>query len=867
MSETKYFNEETTHSNIMYWWHGVIQDDKYWSGCNNDDVSNEYSKIHDSGSDKNKKGFGKRYKVAIFGRHYAVKSGEDADWLEMAEAVYPVTAGSGLGGSKQTSALRQGAHVIGFYRDGKEGREPIILGCLGIHEENEPNLFGGDPSGFFFPRTGNKGKCKNEKRKPIATKDRNSAGPPVESNASPLQRTVAHDDKRKDGSVTEPILPPMRCEGPADILSSIKLLLNKLSYYTNVAKNGLSDLAALSEGIIKSVTIGITSLTNTLLDRMRGFVVNVINSAIKNVMNLLPPFLRPDANFKAQGILGGLACAFNKVKDKITDIVKDLTKQFVDNYVNAPLCAATSFLGGLLGNVIGEINGAVDTAVSEINKVLKIGNEFAGNVLDVLDFVLDLLKLFECEEDEAKCPDTTQWSFWNGPKDLQAQIPEAVSQTVENIINEVETVLPGSAAGAASNPCNSRQVPCGPPRVQITGGGGSGAQANAVVSATGAVLGLDFSVFGTNYISEPQITLVDSCGTGGGAVFQPIMRATGTKNQFQEDLFDLIGAIPIDSGTQYLPAPNGATGGARFILSGPSDTILFKTGSTQIINGREVKGTGYEVYPCGTTFEVLVEDEVYLPSGTIAEVIDREGNVVQTLNGLGQITKIVIESSGTLTAPCNPDNVIVEPVIDFPIELAGETIFGGSDPGSPTPVTPLGSTPVGSTPVTPLGSTPVGSTPVGSTPVGSTPVTPITSTSPFGVPNVPLVFQDQGIAVKAESYDVVSIIDSVFIVNPGFGFKSTDIIEILDNKGAELEFDVDEKGQVSEVRVLNGGLGFNTVPTIRIESETGYNFEAVAVFRFVPLSEVELNNITPPAGARLVSVVDCVGKILGRQSK
>jgi hypothetical protein len=96
--------------------------------------------------------------------------------------------------------------------------------------------------------------------------------------------------------------------------------------------------------VLKSVTRAITALTNTLLDRMRGFVVNVINQAIKGAMNLLPPFLRPDTNFKIQGVLGGLSCAFNNVKDKIFDVVKDLLKQFVSNYVNAPLCAGTSFL-------------------------------------------------------------------------------------------------------------------------------------------------------------------------------------------------------------------------------------------------------------------------------------------------------------------------------------------------------------------------------------------------------------------------------------------------------------------------------------------------------------------------------------------
>jgi hypothetical protein len=804
MSKTNYFNNETCHSNVMYWWHGVIQDDKYWSGCSNDDISNEYSKLHDSGQDKEKKGFGKRYKVAIIGRHYAVRRGEDADLLEMPEAIYPVTAGSGLGGSKQTAALRQGAHVIGFYLDGKEGNEPIILGCLGIHEENEPNIFGGDPSKFFDLRSGNKGKCPDETKKPVSKKDTNPTGTPVESNASPLQRTVCHNDKCKDGGVTEPIYPPLKCEKPANIIAEIRLLLNKLSYYINVSKDGLSDLVNLSEGILKSVTRAVTGLTNTLMDRMRGYVVNVINNAIKDVMNYLPPFLRPSANLRAQGVLGALACAFNNIKNSIFGVVNDLTKQFVSNYVNAPLCAATSFLGSLLGNVIGEINGAVDSAVGEINKVLDIGNKFAGKILDVLDFVLDLAKLFECEEDEAKCPDTTQWSFWNGPKDFLASIPDAISQTVENIIDEVETALPGSAEGAAANPCNSRQIPCGPPRVQITGGGGSGAQANAVVSSAGKILGLDFSVFGSNYISEPQIVLVDSCGTGGGAVFKPIMRATGTKNKFQEDLFDLVGAIPIDSGTQYLPVPNGTTGGAGFILSGPSDTILFKTGSTQIINGKEVKGTGYEVYKCGTTFNVLRDDEVYLPSATTAEVLDQNGNVVQTLNGLGQLTPLLIKGSGTLTAPCNPDNVPVTIEVDFPILVPGETVVGG---------------------------------------ISTTSVGGISTTS------------------RPNSYEVVAVIDSVFIKNPGFSYLPTDQIEIIGNKGAELEFKVNERGEVIEVNVINGGLGFNSVPLIRIDSRVGYNFEAVAVFKFIPLSEIDLNSITPPPGARLVSVVDCVGKI------
>ena len=836
----------------MYWWHGVIVDDKYWAGCTEDDVSNEHSKIHfaDKMQSSPKKGWGKRYKVAVVGRHYAIKgSPKEADLLEMAEVVYPVTAGSGLGGSKQTAALRQGAHVIGFYADGKEGREPVILGTFGVNEQNEPSIFQGDPTNFYQLRTANKGQC-GEKLKPVPEKDQNleEDKKPIESIGSPLQASQAHKTKVEDGNVKEPIYKPTRCEGPADIINNIKLLLNKLSYYVNLAKRGASDLVSSIDGIIKSVTRAIAGLTNTLLDRAKGFLINLINSGISGVMNLLPPFLRPGFNLDVQGAITGLGCAFNKIKDTVLGIVQNLAKQFIDSYVTAPLCAATSFVGALLGNVLGEINSAVDTAVNTINQIINIGSGFADNVLNVLDFVLNLLGFFECDTDEKKCPDTTQWSFWNGPKDVEAQVEEAVSRKVQNIINEVETALPGSESGASSNPCNSRQVPCGPPQVQITGGGGSGAQANAVVGVTGAILGLDFSAFGSGYTYEPQIRVIDTCGTGGGAVFQPIMEPTGTFNQFNEEILNLVGAIPIDSGTQYLPAPNGTAGGSGFIFAQPNETILFKTGTTQIINGKEVPGTGYEVYPCGTTFDVVVGDEVYLPNGTTADLYGVAGGVAQTLRGRGIFTKIDIEATGTITAPCNPDNVATVPPISFPLST-GETTIGV------TTTTPSLANPTSATgqPQTIPGVT--------ITPGTILPNTGVTAQQTFGPGTVILPSQTPGQQLtRNRSVPVVAIIDQVFIKNPGFGFSPTDQIRIIGNRGAELEFRVNERGEVTTVNVIDGGLGFDRVPFITIESQTGFNFEAVAIFRFIPANDIDLNNITIPTGSSIISVVDCVGK-------
>lgn len=792
-----YFDAESAHSNFMYWWHGVIVDDKYWAGCADSDISNEHSKIHyrEQLEDNPKKGWGKRYKVAIVGRHYAIKgSPDEADLLPMAEVVYPVTAGTGLGGSKQTAALRQGAHVIGFYADGKEGRQPVILGGFGVHEQNDLHVYPGDPQEFFKLRSGTKGQC-GERLKPLGESHRNNETE-ISNNGSPLQYCKANSTQCQDGNIKIPLRSPSDCEKPTGIISIIKILLNKLSYLSNLAKGGASDLTANIGSLIQSITRQITGLANELLGRMHGYLINKINNGIKDVMNKLPPFLRPDFNLKVQGSLGALTCAFNNIKNGVYKVVKDLAKQFIDTYVNAPICAATSFLGGLLGNVIGQVNEAVNNTVNSINKILNIGSGFASKALDVIDIALNLLKLFECDENKRECPQTKEWSFWRGPNAIIPNIPEQASKIVKSVIDEVETVLPGSEKGASSNPCNSRQIPCGPPTIQITGGGGSGALANPVVSVTGKILGLDFSKFGSGYTSDPRINVVDSCGRGGGAVIIPIMKPTGTVNEFQEELLDLTGAIVLDSGTQYIPGPDGTTGGNGLIFSQPSDTILFKTGSTQIINGKEVKGTGYQVYPCGESFSVVTGDEVYLPSGTTTQIYNSNGEAVQTLNGLGQLTKITIESSGTLTAPCNPDNVPTIPQIESPISASAG--------------------------------------------IGAT-------TTSFG--------NNQTL------YPTVAEIESVFIKDSGFGYTENDTIQIQGNKGAELDFKVNDAGEVTEVRVLNGGLGFTDVPYISISSPTGYNFEAVAVFKFRPLSDIDLNNITPPPGAKIINVVDCVGKI------
>ena len=104
------------------WFIGQVADDSTWRENQNPGKFEEVSEMP---------AWGYRYKVRIIGQHEQDESDVSAEELPWAQVMYPVTAGSGHGGSYQTPAIKQGSFVFGFFLDGKDQQAPIIMGCLG----------------------------------------------------------------------------------------------------------------------------------------------------------------------------------------------------------------------------------------------------------------------------------------------------------------------------------------------------------------------------------------------------------------------------------------------------------------------------------------------------------------------------------------------------------------------------------------------------------------------------------------------------------------------------------------------------------------------------------------------------------------
>ena len=110
------------------WWIGQIADDSYWR----DNISS--GKFEDKQSVP---GWGYRYKVRIFGLHDWGEETINSEHLPWANVMYPVTAGAYLTNSGQTPMIRQGNIVFGFFLDGSEKDQPIIMGVLGNNAQTE----------------------------------------------------------------------------------------------------------------------------------------------------------------------------------------------------------------------------------------------------------------------------------------------------------------------------------------------------------------------------------------------------------------------------------------------------------------------------------------------------------------------------------------------------------------------------------------------------------------------------------------------------------------------------------------------------------------------------------------------------------
>ena len=567
-------------------------------------------------------GPGERYKVRIFGYH-EIECGQpelpDAD-LPWAQVMYPVTAGGGGGAASQSANLTQGTMVYGFFLDGHDAQQPIIMGCLGYNQTayspveryitdtcNKGQPFDGygegekvpmehvkvNPEPVIDPVTGESADITGDVNSPPMPTAAIIVTAPVEATSD-----VASKLEKEDGEDPIAIKQPTRCnkdDGQQGMKTEITRAMREIQRLQSLANgwvsavNGeIAGVQARINKIIDNLTSKIAGFVKSIINKVRGFTITTVENAAKDLYTAVFPNKDNTLNAAQNQVMDQLSCLFDTIIDGLLDLIGGLIGELTSQAVNVTECLVSGMVGNLLGDVLGGavsgIQGILDSVSSIIGSVASAASGVVGAILGFIENILQFGAAFSCQKDYS-CAETEQWSLNIGIDDF-SDFGSDMADTAQSIIDSISSGA--SAAGGAitgflnglsqnGGDCNVGPVPSGPPVIKIIGGGGEGAAGNVIIGDGGEILGVEITNPGSGYVSPPTISIGDPTGAGNGATLIPIIGPpTGP------------GGI---GGPGPTGVPDGGTGGATSGGSG-TGTVTGGTGTGGGGTGTGGGGTG-----------------------------------------------------------------------------------------------------------------------------------------------------------------------------------------------------------------------------------------------------------------------------------
>jgi len=319
-----------------------------------------------------------------------------------------------------------------------------------------------------------------------------------------------------------------------DFLKGIK------KYYNEFVQPALNTIVGLKE-TIQNATELIAGVMRILIQRVRNFIVAKIKEVLSAALaELLPNIGKQIQNIVTQQIIDLIFCKFGEMISGLANLISGFLTELIGNMINAPFCAARQFTNSLLNNIANRLDKALKPIFDQINSIVGGIGKIADSVFGAINFILGF-ESFLCTSGP-ECPENKAFraSIWGGPQKKAAdrfdnflnglnlsagessdllnsfdrwvgEFPifqgqgQEIDPFVDNLIDQLDTN------------CDSGLYRCGPPQVQIFGGGGAGAAGKAIVNKLGQLVGVDITNKGSGYTESPFITFIDNCGKGENA--------------------------------------------------------------------------------------------------------------------------------------------------------------------------------------------------------------------------------------------------------------------------------------------------------------------------------------------------------------
>ena len=441
--------------------------------------------------------------------------------------------------------------------------------------------------------------------------------------------------------------------------------------YVNGTINKLQNITAL----VRSTSQIIGAVLKTLINRLRDFLLDKIRKGLEDLMDkLLPTIARSIKNTVIQTIVDNIFCKFKDIVKGLANLVVDFLYELIGKIVNVPFCAAQQFTNALVNNVAAIVDKSVGPLLTEINKILGGVTRIVGNVFQALDYILGF-EAFLCAK--PNCPEIKEFkaSPWGGPTSNQidewekflAPLGGRQTPTAEGVIGNVTDFIDGieifgsklgdsaSTVSSSVTECNPGAFECGPPKVEIFGGGGVGAVGEAIVDNIGRTIGVNLRYGGSGYVRPPFVSFVDSCEdtfTSGYAVIDENSDSPTYGQVVEVIMTTTPPAPPRDGRTEFDP---------------PSDTTTPPTNDFVVcLEGFRIKntGVGYTINDSVTITPDIPNLEAGVRMTEFGQIVEIQLN--NKICGLTDYPEIEINSP-------TGEGCIIEPILSFtPIDQFDE---------------------------------------------------------------------------------------------------------------------------------------------------------------------------------------------------
>ena len=398
---------------------------------------------------------GNRVKVRIVGYHPFDPEGnvlpdEDLPWAEVLADPF---SGSGQGGLSKTLTLVGGEMVLGFFLDGEDAQQPVIMGLFPKYDDVKDTYTAAQmktrkSSGF----------------EPFQAYTRANLTQP-EAPAAHQTKTDLNSEKKKKNIISDRAADNEKVRLVSnDASKKYQERTNTTSENWTPCKNDdigkisqiVTDFIEVTRGWENALDSWVDPLTNTVID-IQGeleFIKGEVSGIMRGTMNEMKTALMKKINKKFKKVLSDMkkkdpkaskkekktknaqkgigtliACAFNKALEKIGNFIKNMFKNLLGKVLNGAICAVQEFTAGIFAKMFDVLEGALGKIMSGLNWLLG-GFDSIKNVLrSASGIARKILNFIKGCDDEA-CAKPTSYASHIGAK---FKAPDDYSGTIGKV--------------------------------------------------------------------------------------------------------------------------------------------------------------------------------------------------------------------------------------------------------------------------------------------------------------------------------------------------------------------------------------------------------------------------------------------------